>query len=233
MNALVSRWFLGSLAFGCAALAVLGVACKPDKEAETGGYVQGQPYSGGGAAGYAGGYGYPAAGMGGQTWSAGGSAGAPVTTAGAAGAAGSSAAGAGGTAQAIDPAAASVVQPLLNELAKSHVVAGAKPLGAPLVASFQAGQTFEAQIQLQPQKCYTVVGTALPPITELNVQIVAATPLPNLSPVLAVDTDAGTTAVVGKKPNCYKWALPLGTPAKVVMQVTGGSGLAAAQVYEK
>jgi hypothetical protein len=77
------------------------------------------------------------------------------------------------------------------------------------------------------------VATALPPVTELNVQITLVTPLPNLNPVLAVDSELGTTAVVGKKPNCYKWEMPLGTPAKVVLQVVSGSGLAAAQVYEK
>jgi hypothetical protein len=118
-------------------------------------------------------------------------------------------------------------------MAKSQTVAGSKPLGAPMVASFQQGQVLEGQIQLQPQKCYTVVATAMPPITDIDVQIVLATPLPNLSPVLAVDSESGTTSVVGKKPNCYKWAFAMSTPAKVVLRVNAGSGLAAAQVYEK
>jgi hypothetical protein len=233
------RSLIGPLAFTLTAAAVVGVACKPDKEAETGGYVQGS-YGTAGTAGYAG---YPAAvaGAGGQYMGAGGAAagypGMPAAGAGAggmaAGGAPSASAGAGGMAQPIDAATATVLQPVLNQLAKSHTVAGAKPLGAPMVASFQTGQVLEGQIQLQPQKCYTVVATALPPITDIDAQIVLATPLPNLAPVLAIDSETGTTAVVGKKPNCYKWALPMSTPAKVVLKVNGGAGLAAAQVYEK
>jgi hypothetical protein len=135
--------------------------------------------------------------------------------------------------QQIDPAAAAIVQPVLNELAKTHTVAGSKPLGSPIVGNFGTGQSLESAIQFQPQKCYSVVATSLPPVTELNVQFVAATPLPNLTPVLATDSDTGPTAVVGKKPNCYKWALPFPAAVKVVVQVAGGTGLAAAQVYEK
>jgi hypothetical protein len=78
-----------------------------------------------------------------------------------------------------------------------------------------------------------VVATALPPVTDLNAQIVLATPIPNLSPVLATDSDTGPTAVIGKKPNCYKWPFPLPGPVKIVLQVMGGTGLAAAQIYEK
>lgn len=254
------------VALGSATLVAVGFGCKPDREAETGGYIQGQPqytgYAGAGgaygappyetppAAGAAGmpaqyppsGYPPPAPppeGWGGQPgttpWGTGGVAGTPSLPA--AGAAGSpaptGAAGASGSAQPIDPAAAAVVQPVLNELARTHTIAGAKPLGSPLAGSFQTGQTLEGQIQLQPQKCYSVVATALPPVTEINVQLVLVTPLPGLDPVLAVDNDTGATAVVGKKPNCYKWAFPVAAPAKVVMQVAGGSGLAAAQVYEK
>jgi hypothetical protein len=139
----------------------------------------------------------------------------------------------GASAQALDPAAGAIVQPILNELAKAQTVAGSKPIGSPLVGNFQTGQTLQGQIQLQPQKCYTVVATAMFPVTELNVQIVAATPIPNLAPVLATDSDTGPTAVLGRKPNCFKWQFPLPTPAKVVLQVAAGSGLAAAQIYEK
>jgi hypothetical protein len=216
-------------------------ACGKDKEAETGGYQQGQvqygqqTYPGGGQAGMAGLGGQVAAPPGyGQTPAplpAGGTAagGAPTTAPPVA----PGAAAAGGRAQVIDPAAAAIVQPMLNELAKSFTVAGMKPVGSPLVGSFQTGQSLEGQVQLQPQKCYTIVATALAPVTELNVQLLATTLLPNVNPVLAADSDTGPTAVIGKKPNCYRWPFPLPAPAKVVAQVTGGSGLAAVQVYEK
>ena len=229
MASLRFRTLVVPLAVGLMSAAIFGVACKQEKEAETGGYLQG-----GTQYPAAGGAGAPPYAAGGQTWSQQTGAGGSGALAGAGGLSSvGGAVAAGGSAQAIDASAASVVQPLLNELAKKHAVAGSKPLGAPIVANFQQGQTFEAQIQLQPQKCYTVVATALPPISELNVEITLATPLANLSPVLAVDSETGTTAVVGKKPNCYKWAMPLGTPAKVVLRAAAGSGLAAAQVYEK
>jgi hypothetical protein len=126
-----------------------------------------------------------------------------------------------------------VVQPILNELAKKETVAGAKAVGTAMVGNFQTGSVLETQVQLQPNKCYTVVATSLPPVSELNVQLVAVAPIPGLAPVLAADSDTGPSAVLGRKPNCYKWALPLAAPAKVVLTVAGGSGLAAAQLYEK
>ncbi|HET9960285.1 MAG TPA: hypothetical protein VFQ61_37600 [Polyangiaceae bacterium] len=234
-----------------AVLIGLASACGK-KDAETGGYQQGQvqynqqnPPGGYGGQGYAG---YPAQGYGGVggqanvppgygTAGVGGVGGAPSGIPGA----GAPAGGVGGAlpgttgakAQQLDPAAAAVVQPVINELSKQHIVAGSKPLGSVVAGSFQTGQTLEAQLQLQPQKCYSIVATALPPVTELNVQLVATTPLPNLSPVLATDSDTGPTAVIGRKPNCYKWPFPLAAPVKVVIQVAAGSGLAAAQIFEK
>ncbi len=245
----VSRWVRVSCAisFGVP-LAV--VACSHDKPAETGGYQQGQTQ----------GVGYPVAGYGGQPGvqptTPGGAYGAPTgygqptatvpvpPPAAAGGVPGTvppattappttGAPAASGTAQPLDAAAASVVAPVMNGLAKSETVAGAKPVGAPLVGNFQTGQTLTGQVQLQPNKCYTVVATALPPVTELNIQLLAATVIPNLNPVLAIDSDTGPSAVLGRKPNCYKWAFPLPAPAKVVIQVAAGSGLAAAQIYEK
>ena len=127
-----------------------------------------------------------------------------------------------------------MVQPILNELAKKETVAGAKAVGTAMVGQFQTNTLLENQVQLQPNKCYTVVATALPPVTEVNVQLVLLTPLPGMTPVLAVDQDSGPTAVLGKKATCYKWMFgTIPASAKVVVQVTGGSGLVAAQTYEK
>jgi hypothetical protein len=66
-----------------------------------------------------------------------------------------------------------VVQPILNELAKKETVAGAKPVGTALVGNFGTNTTLETQVQLQPNKCYSVVATSLPPVSEVNVQLVA------------------------------------------------------------
>ena len=141
---------------------------------------------------------------------------------------------AGPVAQKLDATAAAAIRPVLDQLAKDQTQPGAKPVGETLVGNFGTGQTLETQVLLQPNKCYTVVATALPPVTEVNVQLVLVTPLPGMTPVLAVDQDSGPNAVLGKKATCYKWMFgTIPASAKVVVQVTGGSGLVAAQTYEK
>lgn len=219
-------------------LVLLSLGCKQEAEAQTAGYQPGQPQ-----------YGSPGYGQGGMAGSPAmpppgyGQAGTPATapapgqpapapTAPAPGSPSPSPASSP-SAQPIDPAAASVAAPFLHQLATAHTVPGARPLGSLLAGMFQTGQVLEAQIQLQPGKCYTVVGTGLAPVAELDVSLVMTVPIPNVQPVLATDSDTGPTAVVGKKPNCYGWPFPLAAPVKVVLRVTSGSGLAAAQVYEK
>jgi hypothetical protein len=118
-------------------------------------------------------------------------------------------------------------------MAAQEAPAGAKPMGSMLAGQFQPGQLLETQIQLQPGKCYTVVGTGLPPVSEVNVRFLAVSPIPGSAMVLAQDQDNGPTAVIGKKPNCYKNPAPFAMPVKLVLEVAGGQGIAAAQVYEK
>lgn len=92
----------------------------------------------------------------------------------------------------------------------------------------------EAQVQMEPGKCYTVVGAGVPPgVTELQLQLLAVTPMPGMAPVLAVDNTTGPQAVLGSKPNCYKWAWPIAAPVKVAITMAGGTGLAAAQLFVK
>ncbi|HEY3256343.1 MAG TPA: hypothetical protein VGJ91_20430 [Polyangiaceae bacterium] len=133
----------------------------------------------------------------------------------------------------LDPALSAAVTPMLTQLAASQTVAGSKALGSPLVGNVGGAQVLEQQITLQPNKCYSVVAVGMPPISELNVQLLAVTIIPGMAPVLATDQDAGPSATLGKKPNCYKWALPLPTPVKVVVSAAGGQGVAGAQVFEK
>jgi hypothetical protein len=133
----------------------------------------------------------------------------------------------------LDPSMAAAVQPVLTQLAATKAPAGAKPIGSLMAANFQTGQQLEAQVQMEPGKCYTVVGAALPPVTELDLKLIAVTPLAGMAPVLAVDNTTGAQAVLGEKPNCFKWAWPIPAPVKVVVAVTGGQGLAAAQLFGK
>jgi len=143
------------------------------------------------------------------------------------------AAPAGALATPIDPSAAAAVQPILTQLASSKAAAGAKPIGSVMAANFQQGQQLEAQVQMEPGKCYTVVGAGLPTVTELDLKLVAVTPMAGMAPILAVDNTTGVQAVLGEKPNCFKWAWPIPAPVKVIVSVTGGSGLAAAQLFGK
>jgi hypothetical protein len=141
---------------------------------------------------------------------------------------------AGPTAQRLDAAAATAVAPILASLTKDNVQAGAKPVGDAVVGNFAQGQTLEFPIQLQPNKCYTVVAAGLPPVAEVNVQLELTTVVPGMAPVLAVDQDRGAVAVLGKKSACYRWMFGvIPAPGKVVLQVPAGSGLVAAQAYEK
>lgn len=141
---------------------------------------------------------------------------------------------AGTPAQSADATTAAAVTQLLGPLAKEHAMPGAQPVGQAIAGNFQEGQSLEAQVQFNPGKCYTVVGIALPPATDLDIQIAPISALPGLPvAVLAADNSVGTTAIVGGKPNCVKWALPMGAPMKVIVTMKGGSGMAAAQVYEK
>ncbi len=139
---------------------------------------------------------------------------------------------AGSPAQPLDAsAAAGPIQLMMDQLAATDAP-GAKPIGAPVVGMFQAGQQLESTITMQPGKCYTViaVGTGM---SNLNVQLAASTPVPGMNPVLAQDQTTGPQAVVGKAPNCYAWALPLPGSAKVITTAVDGQGIAAVQVYEK
>jgi hypothetical protein len=131
------------------------------------------------------------------------------------------------------PVDASAVVPLLTPLIQQYAPGG-KPVGAAIAGNFQQGQTLEGQVQMNPGKCYTIIGVASPTVQNLDIELVPVMPIPGLaSPVMAADQTTGPTAVVGASPNCFKWALQIGAPMKVVVRVSAGQGVAGAQVYEK
>jgi hypothetical protein len=143
-------------------------------------------------------------------------------------------AAAGPTATPLDPTAAQAATQLIAPLGAQHAPAGAKPVGSAIAGNFQQGQSLEAQVQMNPGKCYTVVGVGLPPVTNLDISLVPAVAIPGLpAAALAADNTVGANAIVGDKPNCFKWALPMSAMMKVIMTVSQGSGVAAAQVFEK
>ena len=85
---------------------------------------------------------------------------------------------------------------------------------------------------MQAGRCYTVVGASAPPIENLDLELAVVSPLSTLpGPTLAQDQTSSPTAIVAGKPNCFK-ALISG-PMRLMMTVSSGQGIAAAQVYEK
>lgn len=140
---------------------------------------------------------------------------------------------AGPAATPLDPTAAQAATQILAQLGPQHAPAGARAMGDAIAGQFQQGQSLETQIQMTQGKCYTVVAAGLPPIGNVDIQLLPAVQLPGLaSPVLAQDQAAGPNAVIGEKPNCFKWAF-FNAPVKLVVTVSQGSGIAAAQVFEK
>lgn len=127
--------------------------------------------------------------------------------------------------------AAAAVQPLLNQLAAGEVQ-GMQPEGSPFAGNFQEGQILEQQFTIQPGKCYSVVGASMG-VQELDIQLVL-NPAPLPAQVLAQDNSQGGTAVLGGKASgCFKNALPVGGPGKIIVKATRGAGLAIAQIYVK
>jgi hypothetical protein len=140
----------------------------------------------------------------------------------------------GPTATPLDATSASVATQALDLLAKQSAPGAHPVLGQALAGNFAQGQTLEATFQAEPGKCYTVVGAGLPNVQNLDVQIVAQTPIPGFgSPVLSTDQTQSPNAVAAAAPNCFKWALLVSAPLKLVMTVSAGQGTAAAQVYAK
>ncbi len=140
----------------------------------------------------------------------------------------------GPSATPLDETTAGAVVQLLDPLAKQHAPAGAtRTPGGTLAGNFNQGQSLEVTIQMQPGACYTVVGAAMPTVQNLDIQLAPVTPIPGLSAILAQDQTTGPTAVTGAKPNCFKWPLPAAAPMRVILTVSAGQGMAAAQVYQK
>jgi hypothetical protein len=134
-------------------------------------------------------------------------------------------------AKALDPAAAGVATQLIEPAAKAAAPAGAKPMNIALAGEFAQGQSLETVIQLEAGKCYTVVGAGAPPIQNVDVQLLLVSPLPGVAPVVAQDQSSMPIGVVGEKPNCFKALFP--GPVKVVLTVSAGQGIAAAEAYVK
>jgi hypothetical protein len=131
----------------------------------------------------------------------------------------------------IDPTFATAATVPLMALANTEAP-GMQREGPVVAGQFQEGQSLESTFQMLPGKCYTVLAVGAG-ISEMDIALIALTPLPGASPVLAQDTGQGASAVLGGRGNCYKWSLPVGINAKMVLKATRGQGVAAGQLYVK
>lgn len=135
-----------------------------------------------------------------------------------------------GNATPIPPAAAALASPLLRELARKELQ-GATEDGSAFAGQFMQGQVLEQPIQIQPGRCYSVVGIGIG-ITELDIELVIHQP-PAPEFVAAQDQTTGPQAVLGPGQNCFRNPLPVAGPGKVRLRATGGNGIALAQVYSR
>jgi hypothetical protein len=133
----------------------------------------------------------------------------------------------------LDASAASGAAQLLGPVLAGVVPDGARPVGELVAGQFTQGQSLREPVTLKPGACYTVVAVALAPVTEVDVALIPALPIPGFNPTAAKDPETGLLATIGKKPNCFKWALPAEGTMTLILTVPGGQGVAAAQLYEK
>lgn len=135
-----------------------------------------------------------------------------------------------GTAQPIDPTLAGAAGAILDKVA-GNLAPGMSREGAPMAATFAAGQTMEQVVQLATGRCYTVVAAG-PTVQAWDFSLIlVANPVP-VQPVLLHEAATGTPAAMAGGGNCFKWNWPPVT-ARVVVQVTQGGGIAVAQLYGK
>jgi hypothetical protein len=134
----------------------------------------------------------------------------------------------------LDLTAAQPIAGALVPLAAQKIPPGAKPVGAPVAAQFEAGQCFEVEVKMSPGKCYSVVATAAPTVQNVDLALVPVPWWPGLPRVVAAsDNSVGSNAVLGENPNCFKWASPTAGAMKLIVSVSAGQGLAGAQVFVK
>lgn len=126
----------------------------------------------------------------------------------------------------VDVSMAAQAGPLITYLARSHLPAGAKPLGAPFAAQFAEGQIFEQKVQLTVGKCYTVVAAGIHPVRNVDIAFFAD----GVDEPLVEDDAVGPQAVLGSRSRCF---VPQRGDLRLVVTVEKGQGVVAGQVFEK
>ena len=136
-----------------------------------------------------------------------------------------------GAATPIDPNFASVATVPLMAFAQQEAP-GMQREGGVAAGNFKEGQILEQPMQIMPGKCYTVLAVGAG-VQEVDISLVAVTPIPQASGVLAQDQGSGASSSLGGRGNCFKWSFPVGINAKYVIKATRGQGVIASQLYSK
>ena len=115
----------------------------------------------------------------------------------------------------------------------SQEAPGMQPDGGAFAGQFQEGQVLEQPINLQPNKCYTIIGVGMG-VQDLSIELVAQ-PIPGAPPIWSAqsNTTSGGQAVLGGGKQCWRFMSPIGGPGKVLLKANKGAGMAAAEVFVK
>jgi hypothetical protein len=107
-----------------------------------------------------------------------------------------------------------------------------KPDGSLLKLTLQQGQTSDGQFNLQPGKCYTLVGASMPGVIEVAIKVTMPSPLQQQ--VLG-QNDAGPNPmpVVWGGGNCYRSPAPMAMPVRLEVTMKSGAGTIGIQPYAK
>jgi hypothetical protein len=140
----------------------------------------------------------------------------------------------GPSATPLDPASAGTAGAAITAAAAMDAP-GMGREGTALAGTFQEGQVLEQVITIMPGRCYTFIAAGLGP-QEIEIQLVAQTPIPQLAALGMMGDQRGTNGkvVLGKGSGCIKLALiPIAVPAKWVIKASRGSGVIAGQAFSK
>jgi hypothetical protein len=134
---------------------------------------------------------------------------------------------------ALDATAAAAAARLLVPLRERYAPAGAKPIGASAAGQCPAGHALQVSLKLRPGYCYTVVGIGLPPVQDLDLQLVSPDPVhrPRAGRIVAEDQADAAVAVLGGQPDCLLWRPSVAGPVRLIVKPDRGEGVVAAQLY--
>ena len=135
----------------------------------------------------------------------------------------------------VDISMASAAGPLIAYIASTHVPSGARPFGTPFAGQFTQGQILAQRVQLAPGHCYTALAAGMAPVKGVRLgffPVDLKDPAYWAEPAWMLSEPSGSQAVLGRKETCFRPAAGQ-VDAWLLLEVTEGQGVAAAQIFEK